>query len=144
LPDGGLRKLFRSHLPRADFVGVETTTTRGLPDVNYCLDGVEGWIEMKLVRGLRVAIRPEQVGWIERRLARGGRAFLAARWKRAGVDRLVVVAGSACRLLRTERITEVPLLGCWEGGPSRWDWAEVAEVLRGTRRTPILPFDRIA
>jgi hypothetical protein len=144
LPDGDLLKVLRSHLPRADFVGVETSTTRGLPDVNYCLDGAEGWIELKVVRGLKISIRPEQVGWMERRLARGGRVLLAARWRTTKIDRLIVVAGSACRLLRTERITAVPVLGCWHGGPSRWDWEEVAEVLRGSKEAPTLPFDRIA
>jgi hypothetical protein len=38
----------RKHLrPKGHIIRIENSTERGTPDVNYCLDGVEGWIELK-------------------------------------------------------------------------------------------------
>ena len=64
------------HLQRIESIG------QGIPDVNYCLWGVEGWIENKI--GQREGARPasltlDQVLWAEARTAAGGRVFLLVR-----------------------------------------------------------------
>jgi len=125
--DGNLRRLFRENLRDFDWLAVETgLTTRGVPDANYCCDGAEGWIEAKTTIGWRVAVRPAQVGWAERRLRCGGRVFVAVRRKRA---ELWLFSGWALRPLTSRRLDTVAPLGCWRGGPSRWDWEEVRQLL---------------
>lgn len=57
---------------------IESTTGRGIPDLNFCLAGQEGWIEGKLARGTSVALRPEQFAWCQRRVRAGGRVFVIA------------------------------------------------------------------
>jgi hypothetical protein len=125
--DSGLRPLFRRYLPKIDFVPVESgQTSRGIPDTNYCYQGIEGWIEMKAADHWRVDIRPEQVGWIERRIDHGGRVYVAI--LRAD-NELWLFRGSMMRRLMKERMDEIPVLGCWDRGPAVWDWAKVMEIL---------------
>lgn len=54
-------------------------TSRGIPDVNACRDGVECWLELKVVQGRQVKLRPEQVAWLLLRTTRfHGRAWIVA------------------------------------------------------------------
>lgn len=64
---------------------VENAAGSGMPDVNYCVNGVEGWVELKLAgqdgskpRSLTL----EQVMWAEERARHGGRAFLLVRYEK--------------------------------------------------------------
>ena len=91
-----------------------------MPDLNYCKDGVEGWVENKACDHWRCTIRPMQVGWAERRLIKGGRVFLAVR--RCDTE-LWLYHGAMMRRLTVERLDVVPHLGHWRGGAARWDWA---------------------
>src|SRR6516162_9112454 len=126
MSDGDLRKLFRLNLPRFDWTAVETgLTSRGVPDSNYCYEGVEGWLEMKKTRGPRVLVSPEQIAWAERRLRHGGKVFCAVRH---GKD-MSLFDGWAMRQLRLKRIDEVEAIGTWTGGPSNWAWSDVASIL---------------
>src|SRR5215475_5876721 len=121
--DGNLRAMFRANLPDFDWLSVETHgTSRGVPDSNYCVDGKEGWIELKACDGWRVSIRPEQAAWAELRLRKGGRVFLAVR--RAKKE-LWLFSGAAMRLLIDARLDATAPLGRWEGGPRSWDWRVV-------------------
>ena len=125
--DGSLRSTFRRHLPDFDWVSVETgLTERGVPDSNYCCDGVEGWIEHKTCRGWRVSIRPEQVAWCERRLRHGGHVFLAVRKPDYG---MWLFAGENMRRLLDNRVCDLSPLGVWVGSPSRWDWEQIRKLL---------------
>jgi hypothetical protein len=125
--DAGLRVSFRHYLPRFDWATVEVGSIgRGVPDANYCCDGIEGWLEYKSADHWRARIRPEQVGWAERRLAHGGRVFCAVRRAQA---ELWLYPGSALRLLKDQRLDEVPNLGMWGGGPGRWNWQAVELLL---------------
>jgi hypothetical protein len=127
MADGNLRKLFRSNLKGFDMIAVETgSTDGGVPDLNYCKDGIEGWVEMKRVEHWRVAIRPAQVGWAERRIAHGGRVFMAVRKER---NQLWLFRGEVIRALLDTRVDEVPSLGFWFGGPSKWDWTAIEQLL---------------
>jgi len=67
---------------------VETTTSFGVPDVNYCIRGAEGWLELKAwevtqrprdSRFIVPKLRPDQVSWLVRRRRARGRAFLCCR-----------------------------------------------------------------
>ena len=74
-------------------------------------------------------MRPAQIGWIERRLDQGGRTFVAVRRARSELW----LYPKAIRALASERLDVVPGLGHWEGGPAKWDWAEVARLLQSRR-----------
>jgi hypothetical protein len=140
--DGELRRIFKEHLPRFDFQSVETWSTgQGVPDVNYCCDGVEGWIENKKSTSYTVGMRSEQVAWIERRRRAGGRVYIAVRrMQHAGArtvacDELWLWPGSAARALFTRELTMRGggELGRWPGGPQRWPWALIAKILMNTK-----------
>ena len=57
------------------------STGRGIPDVNLCYNGVEIWVELKIVSGRKVNITAEQCAWHYRRIRAGGRTFIIARDK---------------------------------------------------------------
>ena len=132
--DGGLRKLFRTHVRGVHWVTVETGfTTLGVPDSNGCCDGVEFWLEYKFIkRGWVVGLRPAQVGWLVTRARHGGRTFIAVRRQADGADRLYIYDGKHARELKDGGMRNAPSLGEWSGGPIGWDWTAVrfALVLR--------------
>jgi hypothetical protein len=125
--DAGLRVIFKQYLPQFDWATIEVGAIgRGVPDANYCYEGVEGWIEYKSAEHWRAKVRPEQVGWSERRISHGGRVFVAVR--RAKTE-LWLYHGSELRRLKDERLDAVPALGHWTGGPGRWDWRKIGATL---------------
>ena len=121
--DGNLRVLFSRKLPQAHWQSIETGTTgQGVPDANYCCDRVEGWIEFKTVDHNKVTLRPAQIGWIERRMRQGGRCFIAVR----RTHELFLFSGAHAR---TANLKLTPALVHSCGGPSKWDWDEIAKIL---------------
>lgn len=138
--DGGLRNLFHIHLKSgAHWQAVETGGTGlGIPDSNYCIDGVEGWVEMKRTNAWSVGVRPEQNSWHRTRTARGGRTFFAVRRCHDGgprkgdaVDELWLCHGrwSLALMVGGLQHPEIKWLGVWSGGPARWDWQAVRHIL---------------
>lgn len=133
--DGGLRVIFREHL-RAfgyDTLSIESRgTMTGVPDLNFCVDGIEGWIEFKRADArLRCTIRPAQIAWMFRRAGAGGRVFIAVRDDYGALrSRLWLYRGTAAEALAARALPEVLHLGCWTGGPSHWDWQELDRRLR--------------
>jgi len=136
--DGGLRRLFRARLP-GDWSSVETGMSEpGVPDSNFCIGGVEGWVEYKLVSGWairRTRTLPAQVGWHLRRARNGGRTFVAVRRAPSSADELWLFPGAQFRLLAAGGLrggADVLYRGI--GGPARWDWREVKKVLTARRK----------
>lgn len=112
----------------------------GVPDLNFCIDGVEGWVEMKQTDGWAVTLEPEQVSWLFRRHRNGGRVFVAVRrWHDGGprrgpaCDELWLLRGQYAPDLKTLGLkwamTSPALLGRWCHGPARWDWDAVRSIL---------------
>jgi hypothetical protein len=130
MSDGDLRKAFRQHLPGFDWLSVETgSTSSGVPDMNYAAPGnIEGWIEMKKVQHWRAVIRPMQIGWCERRLRFNDKVFVAIR---RSETELWMFHASQMRYLHAGRVNGPPNLGCWSGGPGKWDWDAVRRILLG-------------
>jgi hypothetical protein len=131
MSDARLRQIFQNHLSAFDWQSVETWSTgRGVPDLNFCYEGVEGWIELKRASGWRINITPEQIGWMERRARHGGRVFVAVR-RQSGtaVDTLYLFPGAAGRALSANRVSLVAPLGAWQGGPAAWNWGAVKLAL---------------
>ena len=126
--DGRLRQLFQQRLPEFHWQAVETGGTGlGIPDLNFCCTGIEGWIELKQTQAWRVRVSPEQVGWAERRLRHGGRVFVAVRRKDT---ELYLLTGSAMRAL-AQGDEKLPALALafWTGGPHNWDWVDIKSLL---------------
>jgi hypothetical protein len=68
-----------------DFQRVENMVGTGMPDVNYCIEGVEGWIELKQTQGwprfshkplVLDHYTPQQRLWHRRRTSAGGRVYV--------------------------------------------------------------------
>lgn len=135
--DNGLRPIFHTHLRQAQWTAVETGGTgRGIPDSEYCFPGgVSGWIEFKATNGWTIDLKTEQIGWLLRRVRAGGRAFVAVRRQTlygprrgAAVDELWLFPASAAKeikLLGLKNHAPGVVLGCWPGGPAKWNWAAV-------------------
>lgn len=127
--DGGLRKIFHKNLP-GHWQAIETGGVGlGIPDSNFCIDGVEGWVEFKSTQGFKVRITAEQVSWIERRHRNGGRVFVAVRRKDEELWLFRPLAGRRLLLKGVDKVEKSLILGNWTGGPSNWDWDEVKKIL---------------
>lgn len=62
-----------------DVTTIESSTGRGIPDVNICHRGIEVWTELKIFTAGRVLLRPEQYAWgMRRSVSHGGRVFVVA------------------------------------------------------------------
>jgi len=90
--ESDLWRLLKKELkgPGRDFVRVENPIMPGTPDVNYSINSVDGWIELKEIPSLPKragsAVRvphfmPQQRLWIRRRGSAGGRVFVLLRVK---------------------------------------------------------------
>lgn len=84
----------------------EDKLCRGIPDVSYAIEGVDGWIELKSLADwpkldrtpVNVGISPEQVAWLETRGDMGnGRCFVLIRVRQ---EHLLVRWTDARSLLR--------------------------------------------
>lgn len=113
-------------------------TGLGIPDSNFCCDGVEGWVEFKRTTAWAVGLRPEQIGWHRARMARGGRSFIAIRRHHDGgpvkgepVDELWLCRGGYASTLARFGMADTSIMweGVWSGGPGRWDWDQVRAAL---------------
>jgi hypothetical protein len=146
MADAGLRQLLSANI-RGHWQSVETGSTgKGVPDANYCIDGVEGWVECKWTRAWAVGVEPEQVAWAERRMRNGGRVWFAVRRKdskgarKLACDELWIVHPSGARVLMTEGLRGAHRAGkvqdMWEGGPARWPWPALAYLLAGPAPRP--------
>jgi|TARA_A100001515_G_scaffold2896_2_gene2881 Holliday junction resolvase len=76
-----LWKLIRKNFPKEAHVQrIETGGTgRGVPDVNYCQEGKEIWIELKSIKGNKLTLSPFQMTWIHNRIRSGGNCAIVVR-----------------------------------------------------------------
>lgn len=54
-------------------------TGKGVPDVNYCHEGKEIWMELKSIDGLKSELSPFQMAWLFNRSKVGGNCFVLIR-----------------------------------------------------------------
>jgi len=71
-------------------------TSAGIPDLNYCCYGREGWVELKA--GPDIEIRPTQVAWFKARIEAGGWPLFLIKWG----ETYTVCPGSAATSLRRD------------------------------------------
>lgn len=58
---------------------IEVYIGKGIPDVNWCVNGKEFWTELKVITAtnrLREQLKPEQVAWLLKRTNAGGNAWV--------------------------------------------------------------------
>jgi hypothetical protein len=79
--EASLWALLKEHLPKgAHFQRIETGGTgKGVPDLNYCYQTKEVWIELKSIEGLKSTLTPFQIAWLYNRYRAGGNAFVLMR-----------------------------------------------------------------
>jgi len=63
---------------RADCVRIENVASFGLADINCCVNGLEFWLELKVIRSGKSKIQSSQIAWIAKRLSHGGRVYIYA------------------------------------------------------------------
>ena len=64
-------------LPMVHWQRIELSYMPGIPDLNGCYEGVEIWIELKVVRrGKKINLTRPQVNWIKKRTKAGGRTLI--------------------------------------------------------------------
>ena len=85
MTEKNLRLLLQRRLPpQTHFCPMENTSGPGTPDLNCCLNGIDVWIELKVVVGKRKLrfqkpLSFAQRNWLVSRARAGGVGFLLAR-----------------------------------------------------------------
>ena len=90
-PEQKFYYLIKDHIP-GHVNRIENSTGVGIPDVNFCFDGLETWLELKANINLLVAeqevidipfgtkkLRDSQIIWHGQRTKAGGRVLVAIR-----------------------------------------------------------------
>jgi hypothetical protein len=129
--DGGLRSIFRHELRTWQWTSIETAfSASGVPDSEFCTPtGKTGWIEYKKTNIFYVKIKPFQVSWLMRRCRYGGNAWIAVRrMHKSGADELWLMKGDQAEALHYHGLEGVEAW-MWEGGPSEWNFNEIASQL---------------
>lgn len=72
--EAAIFQALKKNLPQVHWQRVENSVGPGTPDVNYCYDGKEGWIELKCLGVMH--IRKAQHIWLARRAKALGRCVL--------------------------------------------------------------------
>ena len=83
MKEARLWEWLRERLQSGHFTRVESDCSPGLPDVNYCVQRSEGWIELKAAKRAtgtpfktRGGLRPEQIRWINTHVSHGGTVWI--------------------------------------------------------------------
>lgn len=85
---------------------IESSTSKGIPDLDICHNGRCTKVELKYEAGNQVKIRPEQRNWINKRIKSGGRVFILVKRKTAKLDQIELFAGSdASNLFSKQNVT---------------------------------------
>jgi hypothetical protein len=136
MKDGNLRLLFRNQFKSWQWTSIETSgSASGVPDSEFCTpEGIQGWVEFKTTKIFHVQIKPFQVSWLDKRCRYGGNAWIAVRrlptaQTHTGADELWLIFGNQAIALAKHGLKNV--MGVkWGGGPSNWNWDEVASILQ--------------
>ena len=112
----------RGHFDRREFNPIG-----GVPDLSYCVDGVEGHIELKFmdslparnstaVFGPRTAkgMEDDQIAWAERRLRAGGRTYVFAQVGKY----LYLFHGGIAKVFNSLTEPEMTRMAMWDCGPT--------------------------
>lgn len=82
MTEKGLRGVLKSWLPkRTHYQPIESSSAPGIPDVNFCLNGGDHWVELKIVLGkdklrFQKPLSPYQWNWLLSRAKAGGSVWV--------------------------------------------------------------------
>jgi hypothetical protein len=132
--------------PPVDWMRLENLVGTGMSDANGCLNGVEVWVEHKIVKGHRIIFRPTQPAWMTRRAIHGGRVFVLARkddflylWSGPGLRVLLQSCQTQGDTLVADYRAADPVLLL----PKPFDWQLLLETLFGHKATENLNLRRV-
>ena len=132
----------RKACPQVHWNRLENLVGTGAPDANGCLNGVEAWIENKIVHGNQIRFQPTQPAWIIQRLMHGGRVFVLARKD----DVLMLYQGDALfKLVRSVAPHGKHLTADYRAGkpllfPQPFQWGVLLQTVFGHMATrPLTP-----
>jgi hypothetical protein len=120
-----------------DWQRIEFNPEAGVPDVNYCIKGAEGWLELKFRKDVPAredtpvfkfkGLRPEQVAWINRRSRNHGRVFICAQVK----NYLILIDGKEASNFNTYSFGELLRRSTWarKGGVQWEDWVSFLKCI---------------
>ena len=114
------------------------STLIGRADVNYLIDGTEGWIELKHAdkpaRATTVVFRsqrglePEQITWLLSRVANGGRSWVLLQ---VGIS-LFLIHGSMSPSINHMTFGDMEHASSWtvHGNTTERDWEKLVQCLK--------------
>src|SRR5215510_6325359 len=117
---------------------VENILVNGMPDINFCADGVECWIEQKSPKeprrpttplfGSNTRISQNQRNWFLRQCKAGGRCFFLI----CTDKRWLLIAGNMADKINEMTITELMKIALWHRmKPVIFhEWMELRQALR--------------
>ena len=123
---------------RGHFVRMEFNPEAGIPDVDYCIKGTEGKIELKYAAAAPVrlntavftngGLRDAQVAWIYTRVRYGGRVWILPQIG----ELLYLVPGKYCRQFNNMTLHQIEKASAWasdERQISAKDWHQLLAIL---------------
>ena len=104
---------------RGHFVRMEFNPEAGIPDVDYCIKGIEGKIELKYTAAKPArettsvftngGLRDAQIAWIYTRVRHGGRVYILPQIGK----RLFLLPGEHCRTFNEMTFHEIDKAAVW-------------------------------
>ena len=104
-------------------------TSSGIPDVDFCINGTEGHIELKFSRDKTPKIRSSQVTWFRRRRKEGGNPWLFTHMILKGKDYYLLHDASKISGLATNRNVADWITASIFRWISYMDWKELVECI---------------
>lgn len=124
---------------RGHFTRLEFNPEAGIPDVDYCIKGIEGKIELKYTSTAPAradtavfkngGLRDAQIIWIYQRVKHGGRAWILPQIG----EELYLVPGSECRAFNAMTLHQIRKASVWSARPPLTPviWGDLTCYLRG-------------
>ena len=124
----GMKKI----APTIHWQRIEVWTSKGVPDINFCLNGKEHWFEAKWVpskKGVKFSheLTMEQCAWHLARTKAGGSSWVIAR----RVDEWKIWPGSVARWVRDHSWDAAGVSLTLDSTPTRW--SDVIELIQENR-----------
>lgn len=107
--------------PKDDAIRVENPAHPGTPDVSWCMNGIEGWLELKHLphwpKRADTIVRidhftPQQRVWLRRRHLAGGRVHLLLKAEAEWLLFTGIVAANHVGKLPREELREKAIMRC--------------------------------
>lgn len=123
MKENNLWQSLKRNLSKPLWQRIETGGTgRGIPDVFGAYDGACCWVELKVAKGNKVLLRPEQVAWLIKFGQTGLPTFILV-----GTDKrkMYLFSGLEAIIVKDEGLKAEPLLLL----TAPYDWEKLQEVL---------------